>query len=102
MCLGIPGKVMEIRDDGGLAMGKVDFGGVRKDACLAYLPEIEVGRLRHRPRRLRDQPGGRGGGAQDARDPGRDGRPGARADDHGPGHGTSRRSCRTTRPARSP
>ncbi len=43
MCLGIPGKVMEIRDDGGLAMGKVDFGGVRKDACLAYLPEVEVG-----------------------------------------------------------
>ena len=43
MCLGIPGKVMEIRDEGGLAMGKVDFGGVRKDACLAYLPEIEVG-----------------------------------------------------------
>ena len=43
MCLGIPGKVTEIRDEGGLAMGKVDFGGVRKDACLAYLPEVEVG-----------------------------------------------------------
>jgi hydrogenase expression/formation protein HypC len=24
-------------------MGKVDFGGVRKEACLAYLPDIEVG-----------------------------------------------------------
>jgi hydrogenase expression/formation protein HypC len=43
MCLGIPGKVMEIRDEGGLAMGKVDFGGVRKDACLAYLPELKLG-----------------------------------------------------------
>ncbi|HEY5433690.1 MAG TPA: HypC/HybG/HupF family hydrogenase formation chaperone [Candidatus Limnocylindrales bacterium] len=43
MCLGIPGRVTEIRDEGGLAMGKVDFGGVRKDACLAYLPEVEVG-----------------------------------------------------------
>ncbi|MEO5964300.1 MAG: HypC/HybG/HupF family hydrogenase formation chaperone [Candidatus Limnocylindrales bacterium] len=43
MCLGIPGKVIEIRDEAGLAMGKVDFGGVRKDACLAYLPELEVG-----------------------------------------------------------
>jgi hydrogenase expression/formation protein HypC len=43
MCLGIPGKVTEIRDEAGLAMGKVDFGGVRKDACLAYLPEIQVG-----------------------------------------------------------
>jgi hydrogenase expression/formation protein HypC len=43
MCLGIPGKVTEIRDEGGLAMGKVDFGGVRKDACLAYLPDLRVG-----------------------------------------------------------
>ncbi len=43
MCLGIPGKVTEIRDEAGLAMGKVDFGGVRKDACLAYLPEVQVG-----------------------------------------------------------
>jgi hydrogenase expression/formation protein HypC len=43
MCLGIPGKVTEIRDEGGLAMGKVDFGGVRKDACLAYLPDIALG-----------------------------------------------------------
>jgi hydrogenase expression/formation protein HypC len=43
MCLGIPGKVTEIRDEAGLAMGRVDFGGVRKDACLAYLPEVAVG-----------------------------------------------------------
>ena len=43
MCLGIPGKVIEIRDDAGLPMGKVDFGGVRKEACLAYIPEIELG-----------------------------------------------------------
>jgi hydrogenase expression/formation protein HypC len=43
MCLGIPGRVTEIRDEGGLAMGTVDFGGVRKAACLAYLPETEVG-----------------------------------------------------------
>ncbi len=43
MCLGIPGKVVEIRDDGPLRMGKVDFGGVRKEACLAYLPEVGLG-----------------------------------------------------------
>ena len=43
MCLGIPGKVVEIRDDGPLRMGKVDFGGVRKEACLAYVPEVEIG-----------------------------------------------------------
>jgi len=43
MCLGIPGKVIEIRDEGGLAMGRVDFGGVRKEVCLAYVPEARVG-----------------------------------------------------------
>lgn len=43
MCLGIPGRVTEIRDEAGLAMGKVDFGGVRKDACLSYLPDVQLG-----------------------------------------------------------
>ena len=43
MCLGIPGRIVEIRDDAGLVMGKVDFGGVRKDACLAYYPDAKVG-----------------------------------------------------------
>ena len=43
MCLGIPGRVIEIRDDSHLLMGKVDFGGVRKEACLAYTPEVRLG-----------------------------------------------------------
>jgi hydrogenase expression/formation protein HypC len=43
MCLGIPGKVVEIDDAGDLRMARVDFGGVRKEACLAYVPEVEVG-----------------------------------------------------------
>ena len=43
MCLGIPGKVVEINDDGPLKMAKVDFGGVRKEACLAYVPEVKLG-----------------------------------------------------------
>jgi hydrogenase expression/formation protein HypC len=43
MCLGIPGRVIEIHDDAGLRMGRVDFGGVRKEACLAYAPEVELG-----------------------------------------------------------
>jgi hydrogenase expression/formation protein HypC len=42
MCLGIPGKVVEIRDDGPLRMALVDFGGVRKEACLAYVPEVQL------------------------------------------------------------
>jgi len=37
MCLGIPGRVLDLRDDGGMAMGTVDFGGVRRDVCLAYV-----------------------------------------------------------------
>ena len=43
MCLGIPGKVVEIYETGGTRMGKVDFSGIQKEVCLAYLPEIEVG-----------------------------------------------------------
>ncbi len=43
MCLGIPGKVVEINDEGPLRMAKVDFGGVRKEACLAYVPEVNLG-----------------------------------------------------------
>ena len=43
MCLGVPGKVIEIYDSGGLKMGKVDFGGVVRETCLAYVPEIGIG-----------------------------------------------------------
>ena len=43
MCLGIPGKVIEIDDEGPLRMARVDFGGVRKEACLAYVPEVQLG-----------------------------------------------------------
>lgn len=43
MCLGVPGKVTDIRDERGTRMATVDFGGVRKDVCLAYTPEAAVG-----------------------------------------------------------
>ena len=44
MCLGIPGKVIERRDDAGLPVGTVDFGGVRREVCLAYVAdEVSVG-----------------------------------------------------------
>lgn len=39
MCLGIPGRVVDRRDDRGLAMGTVDFGGVRREVCLAYVAD---------------------------------------------------------------
>lgn len=43
MCLAIPGQVESIHEDEGLRMGRVNFGGVVKDVCLAYVPEIVVG-----------------------------------------------------------
>lgn len=43
MCLGIPGKIIEIYEQAGLKMGRVDFGGVIKEACLAYVPDAQVG-----------------------------------------------------------
>jgi len=43
MCLGVPGKITEIYEQNGVRMGKADFGGVTKEICLAYLPEISVG-----------------------------------------------------------
>ncbi|MFN8492997.1 MAG: HypC/HybG/HupF family hydrogenase formation chaperone [Caldilineaceae bacterium] len=43
MCLGVPGKVVEIYEANGTRMGKVDFGGVTKEVCLAYVPEVVVG-----------------------------------------------------------
>ena len=39
MCLGIPGEVTEIRADGELLMGTVDFGGARREVCLAYVAD---------------------------------------------------------------
>lgn len=43
MCLGIPGKITEVYEKDSLKMAKVDFGGITKEACLAYVPEAEVG-----------------------------------------------------------
>ncbi|MFJ8827730.1 HypC/HybG/HupF family hydrogenase formation chaperone [Streptomyces sp. NPDC102467] len=43
MCLGIPGRVLGVHDDAGVRMGSVDFGGVRREVCLAYTPEAVVG-----------------------------------------------------------
>jgi hydrogenase expression/formation protein HypC len=43
MCLGIPGKITDIYQKDNLTMGKIDFGGVTKEICLAYVPEAKVG-----------------------------------------------------------
>ncbi len=42
MCLGIPGKILAVEDDE-LRMARVEFGGIVKEACLAYVPEARAG-----------------------------------------------------------
>ncbi len=42
MCLGVPGRITEIRD-GLMLMGTVDFDGAGLEVCLAYVPEAKVG-----------------------------------------------------------
>jgi hydrogenase expression/formation protein HypC len=43
MCLAIPGKVEQITTAGDIRMGRVNFGGVVKNVCLDYVPEVGVG-----------------------------------------------------------
>ncbi len=45
MCLAVPGKIVTIvtEEHLGLRRGKVDFAGIRKDVCLAYTPDAQVG-----------------------------------------------------------
>jgi hydrogenase expression/formation protein HypC len=44
MCLAIPGKLETLTGSDPLArMGKVNFGGILKDVCLAYVPEARLG-----------------------------------------------------------
>lgn len=42
MCLGIPGEVQSVTE-GALRTGRVVFGGIIKEVCLAYVPEAQVG-----------------------------------------------------------
>ncbi len=43
MCLGVPGKIVEITEENGLKMAKVDFGGIMRETCLEYIPDAVVG-----------------------------------------------------------
>jgi hydrogenase expression/formation protein HypC len=43
MCLGIPAKVIELYEKNGMKMAKVDFGGAIKEACMEYVPEVQLG-----------------------------------------------------------
>jgi len=43
MCLGVPGRITAIDTTTALATGTVDFGGTRRQVCLAYVPDAGVG-----------------------------------------------------------
>ena len=43
MCLGVPGRVAAVWEESGTRMADVDFGGVVKRVCLAYVPDVGVG-----------------------------------------------------------
>jgi hydrogenase expression/formation protein HypC len=43
MCLAVPGQIIETRQESGIPMATISFDGIRKDICLAYLPDLDVG-----------------------------------------------------------
>jgi len=44
MCLGVPGKVVSTETNAlGVLMGKVSFGGVLREVCLSFVPEVVPG-----------------------------------------------------------
>lgn len=43
MCLAIPGEILDIREEKGLKFGRVRFGGITRDVCLAYVPDAVPG-----------------------------------------------------------
>ncbi|QWZ08817.1 HypC/HybG/HupF family hydrogenase formation chaperone [Nocardioides panacis] len=43
MCLAVPGRVVSVHEADGQTMAEVDFGGLRKEVCLAYIPDVQAG-----------------------------------------------------------
>ncbi|WP_328320232.1 HypC/HybG/HupF family hydrogenase formation chaperone [Streptomyces sp. NBC_00388] len=43
MCLAVPGRVLSTAEVDGTLMADVDFGGVRKEVCLQYIPDVTAG-----------------------------------------------------------
>ena len=42
MCLAVPGRVVSVTHQDGTTMAEVDFGGLRKEVCLEYIPDVQV------------------------------------------------------------
>jgi hydrogenase expression/formation protein HypC len=43
MCLAVPGQILSLEDRDGTLMSVVDFGGIKKEVCLQYIPDAAVG-----------------------------------------------------------
>jgi hydrogenase expression/formation protein HypC len=43
MCLAIPGEIVEVHERDGLRFGRVQFGGITREVCLAYQPASKIG-----------------------------------------------------------
>jgi hydrogenase expression/formation protein HypC len=43
MCLAVPGRVISLENRDDTRMAEVDFGGVRKEVCVEYVPDVVVG-----------------------------------------------------------
>jgi len=43
MCLAVPGRILSNHERDGIPMAEVDFGGVRKEVCLQYIPDAAPG-----------------------------------------------------------
>jgi hydrogenase expression/formation protein HypC len=43
MCLAIPGKIVNVEEHDGIRSGRVQFGGITRQACLDFVPEANLG-----------------------------------------------------------
>lgn len=43
MCLAVPGRILSVTEQDDTLMAQVDFGGLTKEVCLAYIPDVQVG-----------------------------------------------------------
>jgi hydrogenase expression/formation protein HypC len=43
MCLAIPGKIVELEEHVCMRMGRIDYGGITRTACLEYIPDPRIG-----------------------------------------------------------
>jgi len=43
MCLAVPGKILETKEENGSRLGRVQFGGITRQVQLDFVPEAGVG-----------------------------------------------------------